>query len=284
MKLKLQLLAIVSVTFGTLHAQEKPADPYREGKAPSNVASVPKDTKDPFADPGEPLSVPVDISLCWETFSLPLDMAAKLQRQQLTDPELYKQLVAAVEKETAKQENFTLVRCRSGQKATVESISEQIYATEYEPARLSNSEDKSGSSSEDEDEKKSAPNVPKPSTSPDQQKFAGLIIPALPTAFDFKNVGHTLEVEPTLSEDNRVIDLRIIPEVVTYAGKSTAGEGVSKTEMPIFEKQSLESSFVLRINQPFLMGTMNRPPISAVDPDSANRVWFAFMTATLKKP
>jgi hypothetical protein len=35
---------------------------------------------------------------------------------------------------------------------------------------------------------------------------------------------------------------------------------------------------------PFLLGTMNRPPVSKVDADSDNRIWFAFVTVYSVKP
>ncbi len=91
-------------------------------------------------------------------------------------------------------------------------------------------------------------------------------------------------MEPTLSENGKVVDLRVVPEHVTMVGRSTWGQEISTTEMPIFECQRLSHAAIVPINQPFLLGTVNRPPVSSVDPDSANRVWFAFVTVTLAKP
>ncbi|MEO7099602.1 MAG: hypothetical protein ABI162_09600 [Luteolibacter sp.] len=65
--MKIQSFIIALLAVASLHGQEKPADPYRETKAAPAVAA-PDEAK--------------NISICYETFSLPLAMAAKLQREQ----------------------------------------------------------------------------------------------------------------------------------------------------------------------------------------------------------
>ncbi|GAA5130852.1 hypothetical protein JIN84_05260 [Luteolibacter yonseiensis] len=227
-------------------------------------------------------AVPKNISVCYEMFSLPLSMAAKLHRERLADPELYERLVAAVNKETVRQETVTVLRCRSSQKATAESIGEQIYPTEYEPAGASGPP--------------VVPVAPPPvkdgqppvvtgskAGSAEVTKAHGTNGPATPTSFDTRNAGVTLEFEATLSDDEKLVDLRLVPERVTMVGRTSYGQGVSATEMPAFETQRVNTAATVRINRPFLLGTMNRPPVSKADPDSANRVWFAFITATLAK-
>lgn len=227
---------------------------------------------------------PKNISVCYETFSLPLAMAAKLQREQLADPELYERLVAAVEKETVRQETLTLLRCRSSQKATTESISEQIYPTEYEAAGVPGSVTVSATPSTAKDGPAPVPDAEKGKNATDPTTFDGVRTPATPSAFDTRNTGVTLEFEPTLSDDEKLVDLRIVPEHNTMVGRSSYGQGVSITEMPVFETQRSNTAAAVRVNQPFLLSTMNRPPVSKVDPDSANRVWFAFVTVSLAKP
>ena len=122
--MKLQSLAITILTIVTLHAQDTPADPFREPK---------------IGPGGIPDTIPKNASVCYETFSLPLAMAAKLQRESPGDADLYTRIVAAVEKNTARQESFTVLRCKSGQRAISESISEQLSPVEYEPPNLPNS-------------------------------------------------------------------------------------------------------------------------------------------------
>ena len=267
--MKIQSFIITSLAIASLNGQEKPADPYRETKATPTVA-----------EPSEAQN----ISICYETFSLPLAMAAKLQREQLSDSDLYTRIVTAVEKQTAHQETFTILRAKSGQKAISESISEQIYPTEYEPPELPNSLGVSIVPPAVKDVPTPVPDTEKLKDAPDLKSFDGVKTPATPTAFQTRNTGLTFEIEPTLAETGKIMDLRIVPGHVALVGHTASGQGLSTVEMPVFENQRLNTASTLHINQPFLLGTINRPPNSKLDPDSANRVWFAFVTGTLAKP
>ena len=79
----------------------------------------------------------------------------------------------------------------------------------------------------------------------------------------------------------KIIDLRIEPDAVFLAGNSEWGQELSKTEMPIFERQSLNTGATILPKRPYLLGTFNRPPSSKIASNSANRVWFAFVTARI---
>ena len=256
--MKTKTLIIASFLIASLHAQEKPADPYRPSKATAEM-------------PAAEEVVPTNISLCYEAFFLPLAMAAELQREQLADPALYAKMIAGLGDESIRQEIMQVIRVRSGQKATTESISEHIYATEYQSGQISNS----GADT---------PEEPKADAKPGTEMAGVARLPALPTTFETKKVGNTLEVEPILSENVKFVSLGVLPEQVALVGHTTQGQEFSTVEMPEFEKNSMYTFVTISINQPFLLGTNSRPPVSKVDPDSANRVWFAFVTATLAKP
>ncbi len=248
--MKIQTLLITAFALSFANAQEKAADPYKAGDTQAEEASQSR-------------CYP-NISVCYEDFSLPLAMAAALQQEQLTDAELYAKVRAALGtdagKDIVRQETFVVLRSKSGQKASVEHITETIYPTEYVPAEIF-------------ERGAVTPAPPKPSS---------VRVPAIPTAFETRNVGFTLEIEPTLT-DGGEIELRFVPEHVTLVGQSTAGQDLSKTEMPIFEVQRVNTAARLKIDVPFMIGTMNLPANSKQDPDSSKRVWFAFLRATLSK-
>jgi hypothetical protein len=265
--MKSKTLLIIGLTIVSLHGQQPPADPFR----------TPKTADVPATPMSEEL---INISICYEAFSLPLAMAAKLQRQQPGDSDLYKLLIEGVEKDTVRQETFVILRARSGQKAVTESITEDIYPTEVAPPELPNSV----SVAIPHDIPALAPDVAKPKDSPELGSMDGVKTPATPAKFETRNVGATLEIEPNLSDDFKYLDIRMSPEIVTSVERSSWGQGLSTTEMPTYETQRILTAFTTRINQPFLLGSVSRPPVSKVDPDSANRVWFAFVTGTLAKP
>lgn len=259
--MKLQTLLATTILIASLHGQEKQADPYR----------TPAAAPDGVRDTG-----PVNMSVCYEVFSLPLAMAAKFQREQLADSALYAKVTSEIGKESVRQEALLVVRARSGQKATTENISEQIYPIEYAPAQTPNSVSASVTSNDAAGSK--------PDGAPQLKPVDGVRTPSSPKSFETRNTGTTLEVEPTCSEDLTVVDLRLVPEHLTLVGRSTWGQEFSAAEMPEFECQRINTAATTRINQPFLLGTISRPPVSKADPDSANRVWFAFVTVTLAKP
>lgn len=87
---------------------------------------------------------------------------------------------------------------RPGQKATTESIREHIYPTEWEPMGLSNEISVEGDL--------------------DAEALSQLRRPPTPTAFETRNVGCTLEIEPNIGADDRIIDLRFSPELVIPTG------------------------------------------------------------------
>jgi hypothetical protein len=241
----------------------------------------------PAAGAAPAAQVQRNLSLRVEDFSLDLATAAELQRADLGDEELYRRLVAMVGKKEARQESMTVLRARSGEKVLAESILETIYATEYEPAELPNTVGVSIVPP------KPAADVPAPDVVPDTDKLdqavaasrlGDLATPATPTSFETRNTGRTVEAEPTASADWQIIDLRISTDNVLHAGRSKQGQGLSLIEMPEFESQRILAAATVIPGQPFLLGTVNRPPNSKLDADAANRIWFAFVTASYAKP
>ena len=85
-----------------------------------------------------------------------------------------------------------MIVSRSGEKVTSESVQEYIFATEYEPAEITNTSLKK--------EEAEGPRALAPE----------------PTAFETRNVGVTMELEPTLGEDGKTIDIRLAPEIVWH--------------------------------------------------------------------
>lgn len=90
---------------------------------------------------------------------------------------------------------------RSGQRAKFEAIREFIYPTEYEPPELPNSV------------------TPTITETPGGGTLSfNPITPAMPTAFERRDVGVTLEVEPTVGPDKKYIELSLNPELVEFQG------------------------------------------------------------------
>ncbi|MCX6873591.1 MAG: hypothetical protein NTW21_07260 [Verrucomicrobia bacterium] len=112
---------------------------------------------------------------------------------------------------------------KSGMKATTASNEEFIYATEYEPPQLPGTFNGSEARTTPRDA----------ATGP------------TPSAWETRNLGSTLEIEPALSDDQRIIDLRFVPELVYHVGDQVWAEwkdehGRADIKMPLF--------YVIRLN------------------------------------
>jgi len=103
------------------------------------------------------------------------------------------------------------VTTKSGRKAVVRVVREFPYPTEFDPPQVPSSEE-SGFTFDD-----GAEGV---------VVTSGVVTPATPTAFETRNLGVTLEVEPIIGPDNYTIDLNLSPEVVEFDGFVNYGSPV----------------------------------------------------------
>lgn len=118
---------------------------------------------------------------------------------------------------------------RSGQTSKIEVIQELIYPTEYEPPELPNTV--GGDQFVDATGQVVGQDTP---LTP--------ITPAMPTAFEPRNVGTTLEVNPVVSADRRFIELAIKPEIVTFDGFVNYGTPINSGSSSSFDFGGISSS------------------------------------------
>lgn len=162
------------------------------------------------------------------------------------DVELRKQVGQLVKEGNASIMETMICIARSGQKATTESVEEVIYPTEYEPAQLP-----------DDSKKEKKENAEQ--TTP--VKPAAAIGPT-PTAFEPRNCGSMLEIEPTLGSDNKIIDLRLAPEIVYHVGNRVWAEwkgehGNSPIQMPTFYVLRFSTAVTLADGQPMFVAALS---------------------------
>lgn len=126
------------------------------------------------------------------------------------------------------------VTTKSGRKAIVRIIREFPYPTEFNPP-------------EPPPPPQGTQNIVVPTGSFTSQ---GIVTPSTPTAFETRNIGVTLEVEPIIGPDGFTIDLNLSPEVVEFEGFIDYGSPILG---PIFIAPTTISSTILTpniINQP----------------------------------
>jgi hypothetical protein len=135
-----------------------------------------------------------------------------------------------------------LIVCRSGEKATAESIREEIYPTEVTPPGLPCG-DLGGLSPGD--------------PSPMRQRTY--------TAFDTRDTGTTLEVEATVLPNGRSVRLRLAPEMVSRNRLETIAEyrdkrGDASIRMPIYETWRTNTSLTVRSGRFSLLSVIHPKP------------------------
>ena len=207
-------------------------------------------TGTPEFDPlGEHDNLPKQIRVHVEFIDVSHEQLTELmfgEKPPANDVELRKQAGQLVKDGKATILETLLCTAKSGQKATSESIEEIIYPTEYEPAQLPDDPD---SKDKEEAEKAKA------------TRLDSAVGPT-PTAFATRNIGSTLEIEPTLGEDNKTIDLRFVPEMVYHVGNQIWAEwkgehGNSPIQMPTFYCVRLNTSVTLSDGKPMFVAALS---------------------------
>lgn len=230
-------------------------------------ASAQESSFDPTGELAE-ASLPRQIRLQVEYIEMSLEEMSSLMADDTAtkNDTILRQRVGALLKAGKAQliENQMLV-ARSGEKATIESIREFIYPTEYEPAEL-------------------------PSTVKIEQgaenKIAArdLATGPTPTAFETRNVGSTLEIEPTVGDNNKIIDVRLSPEIVYHVENTVWSEwkdkhGRADIQMPIFYTLRINTAATVADGKSCLLGALS-PKDNKGFTDTSRKV-FIFLKANV---
>ena len=159
------------------------------------------------------------------------------------------------------------VLARSGEKATIEVIREFIYPTEYEPPELPNSVGATGQAG----------------GAAQQGAAIFPVTPATPTAFETRNTGVTLEIEPTIGDQNYTIDLRFAPEIVEFEGFINYGSPIqspatdalgnpitvtitdNRIEMPVFSTRRVTTALTIYDGYTVAVGGLMREDVQNVE-------------------
>jgi len=111
------------------------------------------------------------------------------------------------------------VVAKSGQRANVNVTREFRYPTEFEPPQIPQSI--------------GAVAVGNTTAENNTANIGGFapVIPTTPTAFEVRNVGILLEVEPVISDDNHSVDLNLVPSSTEFEGFVDYGADIMNTSI-----------------------------------------------------
>jgi len=102
-----------------------------------------------------------------------------------------------------------------------------------------------------------------------KKRLKGPVPPTIcdPTAFETRNVGSTLEIEPTLGEDGKTIDLRLNPELIWSTGDNVWQEG--KDSLGNTFKKSVPNFYVIRLHTALTCISGQYAFVSALSPKNS---------------
>jgi general secretion pathway protein D len=184
-----------------------------------------------------------------------------------TDPQFQVMIRALNQRKGVDLLSAPSVLARSGQRAKIEVIREFIYPTEYDPPEI--------------------PNQIGSSTSFGGGGGGGVssfpVTPATPAAFETRNTGVTLEVDPVIGGDEFTIDLNLAPEVVEFEGFINYGSPINsasidpltgqgstiqltenRIEMPIFSTRKVTTQVTIWDGQTVALGGLIREDVQDV--------------------
>lgn len=231
--------------------------PHTSGQTPTDTPKQNTTNKD--GNPATPVVAggwaknpeSTNISLAYEAFSLPIAKAGELQRKGLTDEELYKEVVAA-----GKLERLLVVRTISGQRMVLQSQAEYKFPTEFTQPQI-------------------------PCNIPERGNEPKIPLPIAPTAFEKRDVGDSMEIEPTLSTDAKSVEFQLSVSHEAFTKREKWGQGLAELEQPQFEVQKINSTITASVGIPRLVGTLNPPFGNGLSARTEQNVWFCFITATV---
>lgn len=188
----------------------------------------------------------------------------------LTDPQFQVVVRALGQKKGVDLMSAPSVTTKPGVEANVEVVREFLYPTEFDPPQIPQNFGGTGSGS---------------SLLGGSSSSTGSfpVTPTTPTAFQTKNIGVSMKVNPTVGADNNTIDLVLAPEVTEFEGFINYGSPIqtsstdalgnpttvtlteNKIVQPVFSKRSVSTSVTVWDGQTVAMGGLIREDVQDVE-------------------
>ncbi len=185
-----------------------------------------------------------------------------------TDPQFQVVIRALNQKKGVDLLSAPRVTTKSGQRAVIEIVREFRYPTQFEPPKIPDRFGSLDSGDEIIGGVSNAPIFP--------------VTPTTPTAFETRNTGVTLEVEPVVGPDGVTIDLNLVPQVVEFEGFINYGSpintfttsilGTTKIPItdniinqPIFSARKVTTSVSVWDGQTVVLGGLMREDVQKVE-------------------
>lgn len=253
-----------------------------ECRAQAQAAAAP----DPYKKSAGPGAAPTSevngcqISLQFETFSMSVPSAAALLRTPGDDEQKYQAVLKLVQDGKASEDLITVTRVQSGQRMVTESIDEYVYGTEFQPPDYPPIPNFGRGDGQVTEKQEKAVEEALLAGAAGQVANSQRILPlACPVAFQTRNTGETIELDPDIQPDARTIRVSLVPQFVRLTGEHDEGCGIKQ---PNFQTRKITTTVLMESGKRFLLGTINYPLASGVtQPDPAHLVCLEFVTPAI---
>lgn len=200
---------------------------------------------------------PTEVGVMVEHIQLGSQAASELLRAYEGDGSaLRAQLQEMVERDEAQVLDGTYIRTQASSRSRIDSVSEFIYPTEYDPP--SRPQKITG---------KVAPGV-------------DLNIPANPTAFDRRLVGNQLDIGVDVYSGEDVLVLDVESRLIEYSGEASYGEGIARATQPLFDRLNNLCQVFIKSGEFALLGVHSPRVASELERDRSRRI-FVMARATI---
>jgi len=169
-----------------------------------------------------------------------------------TDPQFQVVIRALNQKKGVDLLSAPRVTTKSGQRAVIEIVREFRYPTQFQPPQIPQTF-------------RSDITDNTVGTSGGNSGGAFPVTPTTPTAFETRNTGVTLEVEPVVGPDGVTIDLNLVPQVVEFEGFINYGSPIQTTSTNFLGQTSTVILTPNVINQPIFSARKVTTSVSVWD-------------------
>lgn len=166
----------------------------------------------------------------------------------LTDPQFGVVIRALAQRKGVDLMSAPSVTTKGGQLANIEVVREFIYPTEFDPPQIPT-------------------NVGSSSGTVGGGTSSVPVTPTTPTAFTTRNVGVSMEVDPTVGADGYTIDLNLAPEVIEFDGFINYGSPIYSVDTSIIGAAAGNNRVELTPN------VINQPVFSVRKVKTAVTIW-----------
>ena len=221
------------------------------------------------------------IDLEYSFYSLDRDAARDLLASFPKFETPWERLQALLRENKARFEDFVSVETKSGQRCVAEGVNETRYGTEYaSPGVRRTHETKTESSGKDDKRQAQNPSATNTViTTVDTETPTSEPTPGAFTAFETRNTGLSVEVEPAIGPDDVTVDINNAVLSVRDLGKlDTTGAAAHFPAQPVSENRKITTSISTLLGSHALVGTLSKPGTNGVNGRvDDGRTWLVFL-------